>query len=102
MLYGNANKIYYSETTLASVSRDIFELVQRFSDQPEVTSMYSYQLCVRVIKEQCTIEENLDGKPGEVSVKSSKEIPSNSLQNPSDPMRAMVVMKTVKLQRLWE
>jgi len=73
-----------SERTLASVSRDIFELVQRFSDQPEVTSMYSYQLCVRVVKEQCNVEESSDGKPVEVSVKSPQEIPSNSLQNPSD------------------
>jgi hypothetical protein len=74
-----------SEKTLASVSGDLFELVQRFSDQPEVTSMYSYQLLVRVLKEQCNIEENSDGKPVEVSVKPSKQIPSNSLQNPSDP-----------------
>ena len=74
-----------SERTLASISRDLFELVQRFSDQPDVTSMHSYQLLVRVLKEQCTITESSDGKPVEISVKSSKEISSGSLQNPSDP-----------------
>jgi hypothetical protein len=74
-----------SERTLASISRDLFELVQRFSDQPDVTCMHSYQLLVRVLREQCTIKESSDGKPVEVSLKSSKEISSGSLQNPSDP-----------------
>ena len=74
-----------SERTLATVSSELFELVQRFSDQPEVISMHSYQLLVRVLKEQCNVEESSDGKPVDISVKSPKEIPSNSLQNPSDP-----------------
>ena len=74
-----------SERTLASISRDLFELVQRFSDQPDVSCMHSYQLLARVLREQCTIAESSDGKPLEVSLRPSKEISSGSLQNPSDP-----------------
>lgn len=73
-----------SERTLASVSADLFELVQRFSDQSDITAMHSYQLLLRVLKEHCNVTEASDSKPAEVSVKPSKEVPSNSLQNPSD------------------
>jgi hypothetical protein len=74
-----------SERTLASISRDLFELAQRFSDQPDVRYMHSYQVLVRVLREQCTLTESSDGEPVEVSLKPSKEISSGSLQNPSDP-----------------
>jgi len=74
-----------SEKTLASVSKDLFELVQRFKSHPEVTAMHSYKLLLRVLKEQCKVTEVSDGKPAEVSVKPAKGIPSDSLQNPSDP-----------------
>lgn len=73
-----------SERTLAKVSADLFELVQRFSDQSDITAMHSYQLLLRVLKEHCNVTEASDSKPAEVSVKPSKEVPSNSLQNPSD------------------
>jgi hypothetical protein len=73
-----------SERTLASVSADLFELAQRFSDQSDITAMNSYQLLLRVLKEHCNVTEATDSKPAEVSLKPSKEIPSNSLQNPSD------------------
>jgi hypothetical protein len=73
-----------SERTLASVSADLFELVQRFSDQSDIAAMHSYQLLLRVLKEHCNVTEASDSKPAEVSVKPSKEVPSNSLQNPSD------------------
>lgn len=74
-----------SERTLAKVSADLFDLVQRFSNQGEVTSMHSYQLLLRVLKEHCTVTEAKDDTPALVSVKPSKEVPSHSLQNPSDP-----------------
>ena len=73
-----------SERTLASISTDLFELVQHFSDQPDITDMHSYQLLLRVLKEHCKVTEASDDKPAEVSLKPSKEVPSNSLQNPSD------------------
>jgi len=74
-----------SEKTLASVSKELFDLVQRFSAHPDVTAMHSYKLLLRILEEQCELTEASDGKPVEVSVKPAKEVPSNSLQNPSDP-----------------
>jgi hypothetical protein len=43
--------------------------------------MHSYKLLERVLKEQCNLSD--DGKA--VTVRKPKEIPSDSLQNPSDP-----------------
>jgi len=70
-----------SARTLASVSADLFTLVDQFKDNPEITSMHSYKLLERVLKEQCTVKDN----GTRVHVKRPKEIPSDSLQNPSDP-----------------
>ncbi|BBO67282.1 hypothetical protein DSCA_12120 [Desulfosarcina alkanivorans] len=72
-----------SEKTLKTVSADLFDLIGRFKDQPAVVSMHSYKLMQRVLAEQC----NLSGGSGKkkVTVKNPAEIPSDSLQNPSDP-----------------
>ena len=71
-----------SKKTLSEVSSDLFDLVQQFRGYPEVTGMYSYQLLERVLKEHCHIS---DDKDNPVELKNSKEIASDSLQNPSDP-----------------
>jgi hypothetical protein len=73
-----------AEKTLERVSGDLFHLVQRFADDPQVSSLYSYRTMVRVLKEHCEIKEE-EGGPAEIKVKPSREIPSDSLQNPSDP-----------------
>lgn len=70
-----------SAKTLKSVSADLFDLVQQFKDNSEVRAMHTYKLLERVLKEQCNVSD--DGKV--VNVKKPKEIPSDSLQNPSDP-----------------
>ena len=70
-----------SAKTLKSVSADLFNLVQQFKEHPEVKAMHSYKLLERILKEQCNVSD--DGNP--VEVKMPKEIPSDSLQNPSDP-----------------
>jgi len=70
-----------SAKTLASVSADLFHLVEQFKDNPEVKGMHSYKLLERVLKEQCNVKD--DGTA--VELKCPKEIPSDSLQNPSDP-----------------
>ena len=70
-----------SAKTLTSVSADLFNLVEHFKDHPEVKAMHSYKLLERVLKEQCNVSD--DGNPA--PVKRHKEIPSDSLQNPSDP-----------------
>ena len=73
-----------AQKTLETVSGDLFHLVQRFADHAQVSSMYSYATMVRVLKEHCEIKEE-EGGPAELRVKASREIPSDSLQNPSDP-----------------
>jgi hypothetical protein len=70
-----------SEKTLKTVSADLFDLIERFKDHPEVCSMHSYKLMQRVLREQC----DLDTDGGKVIVKKPADIPSDSLQNPSDP-----------------
>jgi len=73
-----------AQKTLETVSGDLFHLVQCFADHAQVSSMYSYATMVRVLKEHCEIKAE-DGGPAELRVKASREIPSDSLQNPSDP-----------------
>ena len=73
-----------SAKTLASVSKDLYHLIQEFKSDSDVASMYSYKLLERVLKEQCNLE--VDPESGQkVTLKAPKEIPSDSLQNPSDP-----------------
>jgi len=70
-----------SSKTLDSVSSDLFDLVEQFKNDSEIKSMHSFKLLERVLNEQCNVSD--DGK--QVEVKKPKEIPSDSLQNPSDP-----------------
>jgi hypothetical protein len=74
-----------TERTLASVSKDLFQVVRHFADDPDVKTMHSYSLLLRVLNEQCRVKETADGQLVEIAVKPSKEISSDSLQNPSDP-----------------
>jgi len=74
-----------TERTLAGVSNDLFQVVRHFTDDPPVKAMHSYSLLLRVWNEQCRVQETADGQLVEIAVKPSKEIPSDSLQNPSDP-----------------
>ena len=71
-----------SRKTLTEVSKDLFDLVQQFKANQEVATMYSYKLLERVLKEHCNLT---DDKDNPVELKKSKEIVSDSLQNPSDP-----------------
>jgi hypothetical protein len=73
-----------AQKTLETVSGDLFHLVNRFADYEQVTSMYSYATMVRVLKEHCEIKEEA-GAPAELRMKASCDVPSDSLQNPSDP-----------------
>jgi hypothetical protein len=72
-----------AQKTLTDVSKDLYELVEQFKTQPEVTSMHSYKLMQRVLNEQCNLTPSDTKEP--VKVKKPKEIASDSLQNPSDP-----------------
>ena len=74
-----------SEKTLKSLSEDLFFLVERFKGKDEVTSMSSYKLLARLMKEQCIVQEDITTEGKKITVKPNKEVPSDSLQNPSDP-----------------
>ena len=63
-----------TERTLASVSTDLFQVVQCFADNPNVKAMHSYSLLLRVLNEQCRVKETADGELVEIEVKPSKEI----------------------------
>jgi hypothetical protein len=72
-----------SQKTLDQVSTDLYSLIQQFQDNQDVQSMHSFKLLQRILDEQCTVSLSDDGV--EISVKEAKQIPSDSLQNPSDP-----------------
>ena len=72
-----------TQKTLKDVSKDLYELVEQFKSTSEVTGMHSYKLIARVLHEQCDLVPS-EAKET-VTVKKPKNIPSDSLQNPSDP-----------------
>jgi hypothetical protein len=72
-----------SSRTLQQVGDDCFALIERFKDQDTVVAMSSYQLLVRLFGEQCVVETTEADTL--VVIRPNKEIPSDSLQNPSDP-----------------
>ena len=72
-----------SAKTLKIVSADLFNLIEQFKDQQAVCCMHSYKLMQRVLAEQCNLENDKDGK--KVTLKKPCQVPSDSLQNPSDP-----------------
>lgn len=73
-----------SINTLATLANDVFSLVERFRGNEPVATMNTYLLLARLFKEQCIVER-VDTHTTQVSVKANKDVPSDSLQNPSDP-----------------
>jgi hypothetical protein len=73
-----------SERTLKMAADHLFDLVEMFKDNPDVCAMHSYKLMQRVLGDQCRIDPVPDGAR-QVLVKKPSEVPSDSLQNPSDP-----------------
>jgi hypothetical protein len=74
-----------SERTLASVGKDLYDVTQRFQGHDKIKSMNSFRLLLRILEEQFIMTEGTEGAPVELSMKPSKAVSSNSLQNPSDP-----------------
>lgn len=72
-----------STRTLQEVGNDCFWLIERFRGDEAVTAMSSYQLLVRLFHEQC-VQERTESATS-VVIKPNRDVPSNSLQNPSDP-----------------
>jgi len=73
-----------SARTLQQVGDDCFFLVERFKDEQAIAARPSYKLLARLFEEQC-VAEKPNGAPPQVVIKPSKEVSSDSLQNPSDP-----------------
>jgi hypothetical protein len=69
-----------SKRTLHEVAGDLYRLVTRFDGHRQVAGMNSYKLLCRIVKEQCEVRSD-----GTIELKAPKQIPSDSLQNPSDP-----------------
>jgi len=67
------------------VVRELFSLIQQMEAHPVVQDMSSFKLLQRVLKEQCVLKEASAEQPAEVLIKPAQEIPSDSMQNPSDP-----------------
>jgi len=67
-----------SKQRLSEIAADMQYLIEKYSGNAAVLKMNSYKLMLRVFSEQCVI------KKGKVELKPAKEIPSDSIQNPSD------------------
>jgi hypothetical protein len=70
-----------SVKTLTVVGNDLFFFIEQCKENAAIASMSSYRLLIRLLREQCVVENNVST----VSIKPNKEVPSDSLQNPSDP-----------------
>ncbi len=71
--------------TLETLGADLFFLIEQFKENKPITEMSSYQLLVRLLKEQCHVVQDGQTQGPRVSIKANKEVASDSLQNPSDP-----------------
>jgi len=69
-----------SKKTLSEVASDLYRLVTRFDGHRKVSGMTTYKLLCRILDEQCEVLSD-----GTIELKAPKQIPSDSLQNPSDP-----------------
>lgn len=74
-----------SAKTLQMVADDLFFLINRFSLHADIPSMKTYQRMTRVLKEQCIMEQDENTHEKRITLKANKDIPADSLQNPSDP-----------------
>ena len=68
---------------LLTMAKDIHSLITMFEDSSKVRKLESYGLLVRLFKDQCEVKETT--RSIQITVKEPKDVPSSSLQNPSDP-----------------
>lgn len=74
-----------SAHTLDQLAEDVFYLTQKFTCTSSISDMHSFKQLNRLFQEQCTIVEVSVSQEKHAVVKPNKEVPSDSLQNPSDP-----------------
>lgn len=72
-----------SHATLSQLAQDLYYLINKFNSISATESMSSFKLLIRLFREQC-ITQQQDGEKVAVA-KPNKDVPSDSLQNPSDP-----------------
>jgi len=77
--YFNQIKPSDRELNLQGVADDTYFLIVAFQNEKEVQHMSSYKLLCQIIAEQCIVDSS------NVIIKAPKEVPSDSIQNPSDP-----------------
>jgi hypothetical protein len=73
-----------SKHTLDQLARDVYALTQHGGAVSAVRDMASFKLLLRLFTEQCVVGQETGGEPLAVA-RANKEVPSDSLQNPSDP-----------------
>jgi len=75
-----------SALTLQGLAEDLFFLLERYKDHEQIRELISYKLLARLLREQCLVQPAISETTApKVEIKPSKEISSDSLQNPSDP-----------------
>jgi hypothetical protein len=75
-----------SSRTLDQLAEDVFILTQHFGSETSIHDMSSFKLLVRLFKEQCIVADDKTGAAEPKAVaRPNKDVPSDSLQNPSDP-----------------
>jgi len=74
-----------STRTLDQLATDLLTLTDRFSSVTTVQDMSTLKQLIRLFKEQCVIEYKKDSTEQKAVAKPNKDVPSDSLQNPSDP-----------------
>lgn len=72
-----------SKRYLPQAARDLYELASRF-EKTEASGLASFGLLKRVFTEQCVVTTSSQGE-SQVTLAEPQSIPSDSVQNPSDP-----------------
>jgi len=74
-----------SAQTLDQLAQDVSTLIQRFASVERIRAMSSFKLLTRLFKEQCVVAKNDGSSEPKAVARPNKDVPSDSLQNASDP-----------------
>ena len=74
-----------SAKTLESLAKDLQFIIRTFQDDKQICKMNSYQNLIRLLEEQCIVSQDEKSCEETVTLKENEDVPSDSLQNPSDP-----------------
>jgi hypothetical protein len=74
-----------STRTLDQLATDLLTLTDRFSSISTTQNMSTLKQLIRLFKEQCVVEQGKDSLEQKAVARPNKDVPSDSLQNPSDP-----------------